>query len=49
MKLKTSVQPNVLALTNSMRQLNELFREVEGSGKQLVIRSVVSISVTDNG
>ena len=37
------------ALTNSMQQLNELFREIEGSDKKLVIRSVVSISVTDNG
>lgn len=39
----------IAALTNSMQQLNELFREVDGSDKKLVIRSVVSISVTDNG
>ena len=39
----------IAALTNSMEQLNELFREVNGSGKRLVIRSVVSISVTDAG
>ena len=39
----------IAALTNSMQQLNELFREIEGSDKKLVIRSVVSISVTDNG
>ncbi|MEJ8818635.1 hypothetical protein [Lacibacter sp. H407] len=35
------------ALTKSMDQLNNLFREVDGSGKKLVIRSVVSIAVSD--
>lgn len=39
----------IAALTNSMEQLNELFREVNGSGKRLVIRSIVSISINDVG
>lgn len=38
----------VAALTNSMQQLSELFREIEGTDKKLVIRSVVSITVTEN-
>lgn len=38
----------ITALTNSMQELNELFRSIEGSDKKIVIRSLVSITVTDN-
>ena len=37
----------IAALTNSMEQLQQLFREVGDTGKKLEIRSVVSISVKD--
>jgi hypothetical protein len=33
------------ALTNSIEQINRLFQEVKSSDKNVVIRSVVSISV----
>lgn len=37
----------ITALTTSMDQLTALFREIEGSNKKLIVRSVVSIVVVD--
>ena len=37
----------IAALTRSMEQLTALFREIEGSNKKLIVRSVVSIVVVD--
>lgn len=37
----------ISALTRSMDQLTALFREIEGSNKKLIVRSVVSIVVVD--
>ena len=37
----------ITALSRSMDQLTALFREIEGSNKKLIVRSVVSIVVVD--